>query len=661
MRLVASILGAFLGAFLGGLSLTVLGCSDPVKSLPPLDIPQGCNPLASEHDCLLPYPSDFFLVDDATMPSGKRVALTDSAKPVDKNEVPFDFMKHHPVDGFSHHQPIMAYFKSGVSTEGVLFHTDDPAKTILPESKVVLLDAATGTAIPVWAEIDMNSTEPSEQPFIIRPFQRLENGKRYIVALQGLLAADGTELTVPEGFRRIRDVQAGTDPVLAPIAGRYEKDIFPALAAFGMERKNLDLAWDFTTSTEESNTRDLLQIRDELIAEFEVTPPKVTIGKVVENTVAENENIWLRIEGTITVPLYLENDGLEAQLNRGPDGKLARNGTTEVPFTMQVPHSAMPVDAAFEPARIMHYGHGFFGSREEINYSFMRGYSNERGYITAAVDWLGMSEPDVEILIKRAFTDVSQVFRFIDRVHQGMANQLALSYAVKGPLAQAVELKRFDKLLYDPAKFYYYGISQGVTLGLTMVTLNPILDRAALGVGGSPYSLMMSRSASFQELYSIIGGQLQNPVALTKLIMLSQSTWDRVDSMTYAPHLLTNTFPKSPENRHVLMQIGIGDHSVNNLASHLMARSVGLPLLDPSPRPIWGLDSVMSPADDALVVVDFKLATEPGLICKVPAAAEKNGVHEDVRRNTKIKDQLDLFFQPNGMIQNTCDGPCDPE
>ena len=61
------------------------------------------------------------------------------------------------------------------------------------------------------------------------------------------------------------------------------------------------------------------------------------------------------------------------------------------------------------------------------------------------------------------------------------------------------------------------------------------------------------------------------------------------------------------------------------------------------------------------MVIDFKLATEPGLECRIPTAAEENDVHEGVRRNVKVKDQLDLFFQPDGEIQNTCDGVCDPE
>ena len=171
------------------------------------------------------------------------------------------------------------------------------------------------------------------------------------------------------------------------------------------------------------------------------------------------------------------------------------NGDAEVPFTLQVPHSANPTDLNFQPARILQYGHGFFGLREEINYGFMRGYTNEGKYVAAAVDWWGMSEDDLGQVVQDAFNRPGAAFDFVDRLHQAMANMIALSYALKGPMTQVPALRRFGKSLYDPDKLYYYGISQGAIFGVTMLSANPLLDRAALSVGGGPYSLMMSRSA----------------------------------------------------------------------------------------------------------------------------------------------------------------------
>lgn len=653
------------------LGLTSLGCSgddngnnDP--AIKPLVIPEGCNPIAAEHDCMLPYPSDFFLQPDASMPSGKRVVLTEQAKPKTAAEKSFDFTTDNPIDGFSTHQPIMAYFSKGVTAEGVVFHSDDPAKSVGPESKVLLIDAATGKAVPVWGEVDMNAAEPSERAFIVRPFSKLEYKKRYIVALQGLFSANedgssGPLAAAPEGFARIRDKNLAVDPALEPIAERYEKEIFPALAALGVSRDKLQLVWDFTTGSEEHLTQDLLFMRDAIIAQFEATPPKVTVTKATENTVEQNENIWLRIEGTLRVPLFLESTELGAKLARDASGKVKQNGETEVTFTLQVPHSANPTDANFEPMRILEYGHGAFGLQEEINYSFMRGFTNQEKYIAAAVDWWGMTEPDRNTVIEKGLNDQSHMFDFVDRLHQGIVNFIALSYALKGPIAELPELKRFDKTLYDKEKLYYYGISQGAIFGVTMLSLNPLLDRGVLGVGGGPYSLMMARSGSFVPFFSLLQSPLQSPLTMAKLIMMSQNRWDRVDPATYATHLLDNPFPKSPANRHILMQNAIGDHLVNNLASDVVSRAAGIKMLEGASAPIWGIDTIAGPADDALVNVDYKLAELPGVYCKLPSPDQEPEVHEQVRRNPKIKAQLNAFFQPNGMITNTCEGICDPE
>ena len=45
------------------------------------DAPPACYADIDETDCLLPYPSDFFLVDDTSLPGGARVVIPDAALP----------------------------------------------------------------------------------------------------------------------------------------------------------------------------------------------------------------------------------------------------------------------------------------------------------------------------------------------------------------------------------------------------------------------------------------------------------------------------------------------------------------------------------------------------------------------------------------------------
>ncbi|MCY1012632.1 hypothetical protein OV079_45290 [Nannocystis pusilla] len=630
------------------------------EPLPPAEVPEGCNPIAYAADCMLPYPSDFFLVEDAGLPGGVRVALTEQAVPKTMMGVAVDNLASHPADGFSHHMPILALFPEGIDTQNLTFHSDGGDATLAATSPTLLIEADTGELVPHWVELDAMTSDPTRQALIVRPFVRLKDSARYIVAFQGLVAGDGSAVAPPLGFAHVLQGDVAGHPVLEPLAQRYEEQIFPALEKAGVSRAGLQLAWDFTTASEARNTDDLVAIREDVIATLGQSGPAVEFDNVIPDY---SEEFALRVEGKIEVPLYLEADEPMARIHRGADGKPEANGTIWVPFTLQVPKSVYPLDADFEPARIIQYGHGFFGEREEINWSAMRAFSTERKFIMVATEWAGMALEDQGAVVESIFDDPSNVFLFTDRLHQGFANQLALSYAIQTTLAESDELKAFDKLLYAPDEVYWYGISQGSIFGLTFMALSPVIEKAVLDVGGGPYSLMMTRSGSFSMLFDIVKVVIgDEPLAIQKFIALSQHTWDRVDPLTYAPRVLQQPYDDSPE-RKILFTYGVGDHSVNNLASHLLLRATGIDLLDPTAQPVYGLQTTPAPAaGSAGVPVDFHVPELPGIEAKIPPEpADEYNVHELVRRNPKVREQIDMFLRPGGQIENFCDGACDPE
>jgi hypothetical protein len=639
---------------------TTTGSTTTGEPLPPADIPAGCNPIAYESDCLLPYPSDWFLVPDAALPNGVRVELGAAATPTTMTGAPVDLLADHPADGFSHHMPILALFPGGIDTAGLTFHQDDAAATLDPGSPTVLLDVESGELVPHWVELDAMADDPARQALIVRPYVRLADSRRYVVAFQGLVAADGTAVAPPLGFAHLRAGDVAGHPVLEPLAARYEQDIFAPLAAAGIPRAGLQLAWDFTTASEQRNTADMLAIRDDLLAWFDQGGPPLMIDEVLPDFSAE---MALRVEGRIEVPLYLEEDEPMALLHRGPDGAVTPNGVHWVPFTLQVPKSAWPADADFEPLRLIQFGHGFFGEREEINWSAMRAFSSERRVAMIATEWAGMALEDQGAVVETIAVDPSRVFLFTDRLHQGFANQLALSHAIRTTLAASDAVTAFDKPLYDPDQSYWYGISQGSIFGACIMALSPHLEKAVLDVGGGPYSLMMTRSGSFSDLFEIMKVTIgDDPLTIQKFIALSQHVWDRVDPITYAPHVLQDPYQDSPP-RALLFSYGIGDHSVTNVASHLLLRALGVDLLDPAAEPVYGLGGVPAPTDgSAGVVVDFMYPDPAGVEAELPDdPPDEENVHEGVRRNPKIKDMIDAFLRPGGEIENFCDGPCDPE
>ena len=110
--------------------LLPVGCpSEPAEEalppLPPMDLPEGCNPLTVQEDCLLPFPSDYFLKDDSSMPSKKSVALTNYATPYDEGGRDMDPTHWRAMDGFSLLPSILAEFEETVADKGMVHILDD--------------------------------------------------------------------------------------------------------------------------------------------------------------------------------------------------------------------------------------------------------------------------------------------------------------------------------------------------------------------------------------------------------------------------------------------------------------------------------------------------------------------------------------------------------
>ncbi|OJT18140.1 hypothetical protein BO221_42390 [Archangium sp. Cb G35] len=621
-------------------------CPDPER---PLEVPEGCNPLAAEHDCLLPFPSDYFLAEDGTLPSGHRVRLSEAAKLKTKEGTGFDFTDLHPADGWSHGTQILALFPGGVDVAN-LPSLESPAAV---SGTTMLLDAEQGKGVLHFAELDPRAPSDERRALLLRPLVRLRNQTRYIVALRGLRAKAGGRVPVPEGFRRIRDGQTEGDPLLEPLARHYEERIFPVLEAAGIPRAELQLAWDFTTGSEENVTRDMLEVRRLAMEAMEATPPAVTVTEVKDDVDA---NIARRITGTLRVPLFLESAQPGALLARDERGQVRRNGEAEVPFTLQIPRSVWGQGVA--PVRLLQYGHGFFGSRAEADSSFARPFINGAKMVVLTVDWWGMSSADAPGVLNDIAKNPGRTLGFTDRVHQAMANQIAVTYAARTTLGELEELKDNGVLVYDPASTYFYGISQGHILGGTYLALSPHIERGVLSVGGVDFSLMMFRARPFSPFLSSISQVLPDALDQQKFAALTQTGFDRIDPITYAPHVLADTYAGGPASRRVLMQYGLGDPSVPNVATEMHARALGLVQQLPATKRVPGLLLREGEVDgSALVQFDFKLPDPlPGTVADLPP--ENNAVHEGVRRDAESREQVNRFLTPGGKVEAVCGGIC---
>ncbi len=632
-------------------------CGDEARrpTGPTIDVPaiaQGCNPLAADADCLLPYPSDVFRTDDPGRAGRKRVVISARAMPTTRDGLGLDFLGVHPADGFSPLPPILALLPGGVDPGSLVFHTGDVTRSLGSDATTVLLRADTGERVLHFAELDPEADSDTRRALVIRPMQRLEHDVRYVVALRRLRDRAGAAVPAPAGFRALRERAANLPAALAALAPRYETDVFAPLERAGLQRAELILAWDFTVRSEADATGDLFAIREDLRARLEAAAPVVTIRSIKQNP---SPHIARQIEGTVRVPLYVTSVDPAAALRRDLAGKPLAEGTAEVPFSMIIPPSVL---SGGPPARLLQLGHGFFGDRSELVTSFVPALADRSRFVVFATDWWGMSTVDIPPILGGISERPAETLRFADRVAQGMANAIVMARAAKGPLHEAV--RAGGPVLWDVDHLYFYGISQGAILGGTYLGLSPDVDRAVLSVGGCAFSFMMFRARPFYSFLAVLRSFIPNPIDLQKLAALSQTTFDRFDPITFAPRALARPFEGARPDRRILFQIGRGDAQVPNLAAELYTRALGIPQLGPSMRQVPAVSLVDAPTDgSALQYFFFPIDPLPDTFAS--PADEGNEVHEAVRRLAAGQDQVDRFLQPGGRIEHTCEGVCDPE
>lgn len=638
---------------------------------PPLPIEEGCSPLLAGVDCGLPYPSDFFLVDDPSLPSGKRIQIPERAKMITNAGASADVNDVWAADGFSPSTPIVVAFGVGVDGGSVQGIFDDAGRTTQKGFATALIEADSGHRVPHFVDVDPRAEDKARQGLILNPLEPLKPRTRYVVALSGVKSEDGKLIAAPEAFRRLRDQDVGDDDeVLFPLHERYEKEIFPVLEKDGMARADLQLAWDFTTASEERPLDDMLTARAVALEELERTAPVVEIDAVFEGDAlaqivgSHPETTWRLVQGFVTGPRVVDKDDAGALLVRDADGKVILNGTTRFPFTAVIPTS---VKGASGPVGTMLFGHGFFGDRDELKGDAARQLAESAGLVAIAIDWQGMSVDDIGQVVTTAGGEVSKTILFGERVMQAMVNWSTVTRALELALFDADAAFRRpedDSALIDRTKpTSFLGISMGHLLGGTLVALNADIERAVLMVGGSGLGTMMFRARPFSRFLALFNLPLNvpDPLDQRKLGAMMQSQFDRFEPATYARFVLNDALPQGPDNGHerrrVLQMMGIGDTQVPNLGSENHARAMGLPLLVPSPLedPI-GLEEKDYPVEGSGLAV-FDLGVDPSFYAVAEPPEDGNIVHEGVRRIPEGLEQVRVFLN-EGRIINPCDGPC---
>jgi hypothetical protein len=619
--------------------LVLAACGADAPAVLPDAPPPTCNPVGD--DCVTPFPSSYFEVAAPTA-TGVRVAIPDGILPMSTAGVVFRTDRLNRRDGFSPASPFLAYFAAGVDGAG-LPGQGDLAASVTPASSVQILERPAGARVPVFAELDANASAGQRQVLLIRPMVRLKPATRYIVALVGLKDRSGAPLA-PAPFAALRD-RTALPPEVAPLATRYE-DLFAELEAAGVARSSLTLAWDVTTGTEA--TDHLVAMRDTALAATDVS------YRVVSATDTPSDPDRLReLQIAVSGPWFLDSNADDATMSFSADGQPARNGSHDFPVTVEIPRCAA---TATRSLPLVVIGHGLFGNaRDTLADRRFLGVANTNCVVMIGTDWIGTSSADLAILAKYVVPDLNNIYIVTDRLQQAHVNAQVMTRLFTTTLRNDPALSVGGRPVSDGTEAYYFGASDGGIQGSTYMALQPDIVRGVLNVPGCEWTLMIWRSTHFNAFLPILGAIYPDPFDRQLLTAVTQSEWDYSDPATFAPHLLRDPLPGVPAKR-ILLQESVGDAQVPNLATEILARTIGVDGLELE-QAVYGVAEEVGPLASAYT--QWNIHPQPLPPAGDMPATDDNGAHSGIQFLAPLQSQLSQFFKPDGLVQATCGGPCD--
>ena len=618
--------------------------------------PAGCDPL-DDRQCLLPFPSDTLTVVDDTSPTKRRVSFPAGELPTNSSGIAIDPTAWNRNDGFSANSPLLTWIEDFDPQASNLPSWTDLGSSLAADASVVLVDTTSGDRIPLWAEVDVDSAADDGQLLVIRPAISLAPATTYAVGLRNLVTTAGTPVEPTPMFVVYRDGLA-TD--IAELEARREEfeSNFDALEVAGLDRDDLQLAWSFSTASVANTTDVILHMRDETLGGLGTTAPEFEITSVTENP---EPGLARLVEGTYSVPNWMTGDGGPGTaLNRDADGLPEINGVVQAPFACEI---ADNVWNGTGPAHAVMYGHGLLGSHLEVGAGNIVAMSNEHDALYCATKWAGFSEDDIPTAVA-ALQDFSNFPTFVDRMSQGLVNQLVLGRLMLADNGLSIEpefMRPDGSALLDASELYFDGNSQGGIMGLALAAISTDLQRATLGVVGMNYSTLLNRSVDFDVFETILVPAYPDPVDRAIGIAAIQMLWDPAEGAGYVRHVvadpLAGTRPKD-----ILMHVAFGDWQVSELTAMVAARTMGVPIHRPVTErsreldPGWGLETLdYDEATSALVVWDS--GSDP-IPFDAVAPNTSRDPHGDPRNDPQVRRQKAAFLF-DGELIDVCDaGAC---
>lgn len=567
---------------------------------PMYSLPENCDPL-DETECALPFPSFHHMIPDESSKTGFRVHLR--GLPPLRGGIPFHPRFVNELDGFSTMAPILFYLegmkeaKEKGDNRHDLQGPENIELSVTQQSVTFLIDVDEQKLVHHSAEVDY--LDPKRPLILVFPAAPLKHSTHYALAVVGATDEHGRKLPRTKGMTKMLK-QTKSETRLRTI-----QKVIPAMQkaapwySFAQDPESLQLLFDFVTISEESQLGPIRRARDGALEHVRKGDWKwkehVDVVSI-EDHKCNNMNLIARtVHLDLDVPWFLDHHSRYAvlddrKLQRGAPVKLGKaRALIQIPCSLKRAAEGA-TESGKELRAILEYGHGLFYFREEVTDKFLQKMAEENGYINMAMDWRGMSIFDLPVVIKTLIGKPDQFQSVRDNLIQGFADKLCLQHFSQNGMLD-LDVFHFDGkpipwLGQTQPVSAYYGISQGGILGagyMSYMGSTGLVDRGVLGVPGTPFALVMSRSLDFSGYDLLLLLNFYNNRHVRILLSLVQMAWDSAEASGHQAPPVKEPIPR------LLLQAGLGDPVVPTIAAEALARALNASTLPNNPRSIYGI------------------------------------------------------------------------
>ena len=542
---------------------------------------------------------------------------------------------------------------------------DSISDSITRKSVTLLTDVDEQVLIPHSAEIDY--LDPKNPLVMIFPAEPLKHNTHYAISVIAAKDENGRKLPRTKGMV---NVMKATN---SKTRTRFVNKVIPAIQVAApwfssrKEPESLQLLSDFVTASEESQLGPIRAARDVALEHVERWSWKDHVRVVsIDNNdcdAVDSSLVARTVHLSLDVPSFLRQESRYSFLD---DEKIQQKkdiSIGEAKAMFQIPCSLMHKTLNRSPGKslraIMETGHGLFGSREELNDHFYREMAHNNGYITMAMDWRGMSSFDLPVVIKVLIGNPNLFQAVRDNLIQGFANKLCLQHFSQNGMLD-LDAFKFDGRripVKDRGKptSVFYGISQGGILGGGYVSLagkTNLIDRGILGVPGTPFAEVLTRSSDFVAYDKLLLLNLYNNRHVRILMAILQMAWDSTEASGLQARPVSEPIPR------LLLQAGLGDPIVPTIAAESLARAMEASTLPGNPRTIFGVPVAPEASSESLgpnvAISEVMYEKEyDSLPIDNIYATGPNNVHWCVRVDRAMIEQVEEFIN-TGRVLDPC-------